>query len=138
MLDKSTEFGQRVQKRLQEERIIWLTTISRQGVPSPRPVWFLWERENFLIYSRPNTYKLKHIRDHELVALNFDGDGLGGDIIIFSGKAYIDNQAPKANQIPPYIKKYREGLKRINLSPEQFAKSYSVAIRIEPTAVRGH
>jgi PPOX class probable F420-dependent enzyme len=138
MFDTSTEFGQRVSRRLDEERIIWLTTISKRGVPSPRPVWFLWDGDRFLIYSRPNTYKLEHIRDHELVAINFDGDSLGGNIIIFSGKAYIDDEAPKADQVPAYIEKYREGLKRINMSPEQFAKSYSVAVRIEPTGVRGH
>ena len=62
MIDLSTEFGQRVQRRLTEERIIWLTTVSEGSTPQPRPVWFLWDGETFLIYSRPNTYKLRHIK----------------------------------------------------------------------------
>ena len=138
MFDTNTEFGRRVSVRLEEEQIIWLTTISKRGAPSPRPVWFLWDRDSFLIYSRPNTYKLEHIRDNKQVALNFDGDGLGGDIIIFSGNAYIDKGTPNADQVSAYIEKYREGLKRINMSPKQFGESYSVAVRIKPTGLRGH
>ena len=138
MFDTNTEFGQRVIRRLDEERIIWLTTISRQGIPSPRPVWFLWEEDSILIYSRPKTHKLAHIRANELVALNFDSDGLGGDIIIISGKAYIDETAPRADRVPAYVEKYRGGLKRITMSPDQFAKSYSVAVRVKPLNIRGH
>ena len=135
MIDTKTEFGRRVNKRLIEERIIWLTTISKRGIPSPRPVWFLWDGDSFLIYSR---YKVEHIQQNEWVSLNFDGDGLGGDIIIFSGLAEIDKSASKADQVPEYVEKYKEGFKRINMSPELFGDSYSVAIHIKPTGLRGH
>ena len=138
MFDTNTEFGRRVSVRLEEEQIIWLTTISKRGVPSPRPVWFLWDGDSFLIYSRPNTYKLDHIRDNQQVALNFDGDGAGGDIIIFSGSAYIDEEAPSADQVTAYIEKYRDGLESLNMSPAQFGESYSVSVRIKPTGLRGH
>ncbi len=38
MLDMNTEFGQRVARRLAEERIAWLTTVDSSGTPQPRPV----------------------------------------------------------------------------------------------------
>jgi hypothetical protein len=41
MIDTSTKFGQRVAQRLEEERVIWLTTVDGQGIPQPRPVWLL-------------------------------------------------------------------------------------------------
>lgn len=75
MLDLTTEFGQRVIRRLAEEHLIWLTTVSSDGTPQPRPVWFLWDGETFLIYSKSNTYKLNHIVRRPQVALNLDGDG---------------------------------------------------------------
>ena len=138
MLDTTTEFGRRVTRRLGEERIIWLTTAGSDGTPQPRPVWFLWDGESFLIYSRPNTAKLKHIAARPHVALNLDGDGRGGDIVIFTGRAAIDPTIPAADQLPAYAEKYREGFQRINMTPAEFARVYSVAIRVWPEALRGH
>ena len=45
MFETATEYGQRVARRLHQERIIWLTTIDSQNRPQPRPVWFLWDGE---------------------------------------------------------------------------------------------
>lgn len=138
MIDKTTEFGQRVAHRLGEERIIWLTTVDGDGTPQPRPVWFLWDGESFLIYSRPGTAKLRHIPFRPQVSLNFDSDGAGGDIVVFKGQAGIDPSAPPADQVPAYAEKYRSGFARINMSPAVFGQTYSVAIRIWPEGLRGH
>ncbi|HSG17815.1 MAG TPA: TIGR03667 family PPOX class F420-dependent oxidoreductase [Anaerolineae bacterium] len=138
MLDTRSEFGRRVTRRLGEERIIWLSTTGADDYPQPRPVWFLWDGESFLIYSRPGTAKLKHIAARPKVALNFDGDGQGGDIVVFTGRAAIDASAPPADQLPAYSQKYRAGFQRLNMSAADFAQDYSVAIRVWPEALRGH
>jgi PPOX class probable F420-dependent enzyme len=72
------------------------------------------------------------------VALNFDGDGDGGDIIVFTGTAAIDPQAPPSNEIAAYQEKYGEHIVGINMTPELFARAYSVALRVTPASVRGH
>lgn len=138
MIDTSTEFGRRVEKRLNSERIIWLTTVSAGGVPHPRPVWFWWDGETFLIYSKPDTFKLDHIETNPNVALNFDGDGRGSDIIVFTGQARLDPVAPPAHQMPDYAAKYQPGFQRIGMTAQEFAAAYSVALRVMPTALRGH
>lgn len=138
IFETNSEFGQRVARRLAEERIGWLTTVDSSGTPQPRPIWFLWDGETFLIYSRANTYKLRHIAANSQVSLNLDGDGLGGDIIIFTGEAWLDEYAPPANENLAYIEKYRDGMARINMTPAQFAEAYPTALRITPTKVRGH
>lgn len=138
MIDLSTEFGQRVQRRLKGEQIAWLTTVSVDGRPHPRPVWFLWKEGEVIIYSQPETHKLEHIQGNPHVALNFDSDGRGGDIIVFYGNALIDEHFPPANQVNDYIQKYAIGLERIGMDPEAFANSYSVPIRVQLTSLRGH
>jgi PPOX class probable F420-dependent enzyme len=138
MLDIATEFGQRVAQRLKEERIIWLTTVNSNGVPQPRPVWFLWDGETFLVYSQPNTYKLDHIVRNPQVALNLDGDGQGGDIVVFTAETRLDSEAPPANEVPEYVEKYQAGFKRIGMSAGEFANTYSVALQITPINLRGH
>jgi PPOX class probable F420-dependent enzyme len=138
MVDLSTQFGQHVRHRLEEERIIWLTTISEGSMPQPRPVWFLWEGETFLIYSRPNTFKLQHIRKNPGVAINFDSDGRGGDIVVFIGNARIAQDDPSADQVAPYIEKYQGAIQSLQMTPEEFGKAYSVPIRVTPRKLRGH
>jgi PPOX class probable F420-dependent enzyme len=137
-LDTTTEFGRRVQRRLQEERIIWLTTVASDQTPQPRPVWFLWDGQTFLIFSRPDTHKLRHIANNPNVALNFDGDELGGDIVVFTGEAQVAEDVPPADEIPDYVDKYEDGMERIGMTPSEFAQSFSVPVRITPQSLRGH
>ena len=137
-IDTSTEFGQRVARRLREERIGWLTTVGPDGTPQPSPIWFLWDGATILIYSQPNTPKLRNIARNPKVALNLDGDGQGGDIVILTGEARVAPDAPPAKDYPEYVEKYRQGLVRIGMTPEQFTDSYSVAICMTPTRLRGH
>ena len=138
MIDGNTEFGQRVARRLAEEQIGWLTTVDSTGTPQPRPVWFLWQDNSLLIYSRPGTRKLEHIVRNPRVSLNLDGDGRGGDIVVLTGVAEIDLQAPPANQLPAYVEKYRAGFERIGMTAPAFAQVYSVAIRVHVDKLRGH
>jgi PPOX class probable F420-dependent enzyme len=137
-IDSSTPFGQRVNRRLDEALIAWLTTVRRDGTPEPSPIWFLWDGAGFLIYSRPNTQKLRNIGRSPRVSLNLDGDGRGGDIVVITGQARIDRSAPPSDQVAAYTAKYAERIKGIGLTAEQFAQAYSVAIRVTPEKLRGH
>jgi PPOX class probable F420-dependent enzyme len=138
MWDITTPFGARVERRLAEETIIWLVTQGKDGTPQPSPVWFLREGSTLLIYSRPDTPKLRSIARAPRVALHFDGDGQGGDIIVFTGAAAIDPAAPTSDALPTYQAKYREAIARIGMTPEHFAKAYAVALRVTIETVRGH
>jgi PPOX class probable F420-dependent enzyme len=138
--DLSTLFGERVARRLRDERLMWLTTVDAYGTPQPTPVWFLWGEatSTFLIYSRSDAKRLEHIKQNPRVALNFDGNGSGGDIIVFTGEAEVSAADPPADQLPAYIEKYRAFIARSYNTPEKFASIYSVALRIKPGRIRGH
>jgi len=138
--DPSTPFGERVARRLREERLIWFTTVDAKGTPQPTPVWFLWDETNstFLMYSLAGAKRLEHIQHNPRVALNLDGNGNGGDIIVITGEAYISTDDPPADRLPVYVEKYREFIARGIKTAEAFAAKYSVALRIRPTAIRGH
>ena len=137
-IDTGSEFGGRAARRLRDELIYWLVTVGPDDTPQPSPVWALWDGEMFLIYSRPDTPKLRNIASRPRVALHLDGDGRGGDIVIVTGDARIVSDAPAADRDPVYVAKYREGMRRIGMSPESFARAYSVAVRITPARLRGH
>src|SRR5690349_12295321 len=95
LLDTSTEFGRRADRRLREDRLAWLTTVDGAGTPQPIPVWFLWDGgESVLIYSKPDTPKLRAIGSHPRVSLNLDGNGSGGDIVVALGEAAVSADRP--------------------------------------------
>jgi PPOX class probable F420-dependent enzyme len=138
--DPSTPFGERVARRLRDERLIWLTTVDAKGMPQPAPVWFLWDEatSTFLIYSRGDAKRLAHLQQNPRVALNLDGNGSGGDIIVITGQAHVSSTDPSADQLPTYVEKYRDFIARGFTTPKNFASIYSVALRIRPVAIRGH
>ncbi len=138
--DPSTPFSERVARRLRDDRLIWLTTVDAKGMPQPTPVWFLWDEatSTMLIYSRADAKRLAHIQQNPRVALNFDGNGSGGDIIVITGQAQLSQNDPPADRLPVYVQKYRDFIARGFTTPEHFASIYSVALRISPLAIRGH
>lgn len=137
MWDTTTEFGQRVERRLAEELVIWLVTIDRGGTPQPKPVWFIREGETLLIYSQPDTAKVRHIQERPRVALNFNTDAEGDDVIVLLGTAAIDPAAPPPNQHAAFSAKHVDAIPGINMTPEQYAATYSLAIRVRLERVRG-
>ena len=137
-IDTSTAFGARVRDRLTSEIVVWLTTVGPDGAPQPVPVWFLWDGNEILIYSQPNRPKLRNIARNPRVALNFDSDGRGGNIVVLTGRARIVEDAPPATAVPAYIAKYRDHIRQLGTTDEGFAREYSVAIRVTPEKLRGH
>ena len=135
--DLTTDFGKQVERRLKDEIVIWLTTVRSNGTPEPSPVWFYWDGATALIYSMPGKTKLKAIAANPRVALNFNSTATGDDIVVLTGEARIDSDAPQADQHPAYLAKYRQPIAGIGMTPEHFAKGYSVAILVTPTTMRG-
>jgi PPOX class probable F420-dependent enzyme len=138
MIDLTSKFGRVVKEHLNNQYVIWLTTVDSNLTPQPRPVWFIWEEDSFLIFSQAKAYKVKHITKNPKVALHFNTDETGDEhVIIFLGDASIDTNCPPAHQVHAYFEKYKSGIADLNMPPEEFSREYSIAIRIKPTEVRG-
>jgi PPOX class probable F420-dependent enzyme len=139
MLDFSTKFGRFAKRHLKSEYFIWLTTIDSSGIPQPKPVWFIWENNSFVIFSQAKAHKVEHIRKNPNVSLHFNSADEKGEkrLIIFTGTAVIDKKSPPLNKIRAYMRKYKSGMIAMNVTPDQFANEYSVAIRIVPAKLRG-
>lgn len=130
-------FGDRVRQRLRDELVMWLTTTGADGTPQPNPVWFLWtDPSSFLVYNRADAHRLAHLAARPRVALHFDGNGRGGDIVVFTGHAEI-TEAPPADEHPDYLAKYGEQMVRVSGSPREFAEAYPVPLLVRVDRVRG-
>lgn len=137
MIDEGTEFGARVARRLREEMVVWLTTVTPAGAPLPRPVGFLWDGgEMVSVYSQPGA-RVRNIAANPRVTLNFDGDGRGGDIVVLSGTAHVDADAAAADANPAWLDKYAGQIEQFGLTPATYAARFSVPVRIRLTRLDG-
>ena len=137
VINEGTEFGARVARRLREESVVWLTTVTQAGAPLPRPVGFLWNGDDIVsMYSQPGV-RVRNIAANPQVALNFDGDSRGGDIVVFSGIARIDCEAPPADAVPRWLEKYAGQIASFGMTPASYAARFCVPIRVRLTGLDG-
>lgn len=137
MIDFTSEFGKRVLQRLENEPVIWITTVFPNGTPQPNPVWFYFDGECVLIYTRPGSIKLKNLSRNPRVSLHFEGaTPVGGDVVIFHGTACLERETPATH--PGYAQKYAKiAMDQWQVSMEDLFKEYSVLLRITLLKVRG-
>ncbi|GLY35998.1 PPOX class F420-dependent oxidoreductase [Amycolatopsis sp. NBRC 101858] len=113
------------------EKIGWLTTVTPKGRPAPRPVWFVLDGDDILVFSKPDTAKLRHLEANPEVSFHLNGNEGGGAILVVNGKAQVDEG--KASEAPGYVDKYGASYDAIGFAtPEAFDAEYSVRIRVVP------
>jgi PPOX class probable F420-dependent enzyme len=118
--------------RLKREVVIWIVTVGRDGSPHAVPVWFWWDGESFLIYAVPGQ-KVRDIQANPNVALHLNTDPVGDDVVRIDGTATIDPRHPPANKVAGYLRKYRQQIQGIGMTPQEFSEQYRHAIRVRPT-----
>lgn len=136
-LDTSTDRGKHVAARLRDDIIAWLTTVRPNGQPDSVPVWYLWDGDSIVIFSRPNKTKLHNLEQNPRVTLTIDDTKGGGDVIRVEGIArYVPNY-PGPHEIPAYDAKYANGIQHIGYdNAQKFGEHYSEAIIVTPTKYR--
>ena len=138
MLDETTEFGTRAARRLREEIIGWLTTVTPDGQPQPIPVWFVWDGERSIrMYSQPGKRKLRNVEANPKVSLSLDSDGIEADIVVVWGELRVSDDPP-ADQFPEYVEKYGGRIEVLSWkTPDVYAADFSVPLRLEITRIHG-
>lgn len=117
-------------ERLRTAEILWLATVRPDGRPHLVPVWFLWEGETILIFSKPNNQKIRNLRQNPAVTVSLDATGRGNDVIVLEGTAQFVDDPDTTTALPAYANKYADLLADMQWTAETMAKEYSQAIRV--------
>ena len=125
------ELTEQVEKHLVNDIIVWLTTVTPAGRPAPRPVWFVWDGTDVLIYSQPEGAKMRHIAANDQVSLHFNCTPTGGDVVVLSGRATVVQGAPPPSQVPGLLDKYLGQIQSMGYTQEWY-DAYNTAIRVTP------
>jgi PPOX class probable F420-dependent enzyme len=122
-------------KRLDEEVVVWLSTVDPAGTPQPTPVWFLWTGSEVLIFSQPRTAKLRNLRGNPRASVHLNSTPRGGGIVVLTGVAEIAE--PSTEELAAYDEKYASHIEGLGMPAKDFHASYSVPIRLRPEKTRG-
>ncbi|GAC1375299.1 MAG: pyridoxamine 5'-phosphate oxidase family protein [Ktedonobacteraceae bacterium] len=135
ILDLTKERDAHVDQRLHKDYVIWLNSVRPDGRPHAVVVWYLWDGESVLIFSKPNNQKVRNIAQNENVLLALDNTNGGADPVTIEGIATLLAPGMVDATSSAYLKKYETGIKGLGFTPEQMAAAYSQAIRITPSKV---
>ncbi|MGH2534962.1 MAG: pyridoxamine 5'-phosphate oxidase family protein [Thermomicrobiales bacterium] len=133
MLDLADAQGVRVDNRLRSELMIWLGSTRPDGRPHLAPVWFWWDGKTVLIFSEPETQKIRNLRHSNHVVLALDTADEGEDIVMFAGVAALTAE-PSTKLMPDeFGEKYAALFRRLGSTPKAMQARYTQPIRVTPT-----
>jgi PPOX class probable F420-dependent enzyme len=135
-MDFDSALGRKALRKLKREQIVWLTSVDERGRPQPRPVWFHWDGEDVLLFSQPKAAKIRQIDARPHVALHFNSDEAGNEVVVLLGEAARVEAVPE-ERVKSYLRKYRSGIADLEMTPASFQADYRVPIVVRPTALRG-
>lgn len=131
-LDLNNPKQAHIDQRLRSDIMIWLNSVRPDGRPHSVAVWFGWDGESFLIFSKPNNQKLRNVAHNPHVVLALDNTHGGSDVIAIEGTAELLPQKTLELMDQSYAEKYARNIKNLGWVPESMAAEYSEAIRITP------
>jgi PPOX class probable F420-dependent enzyme len=125
-----------IQERLDEELVVWMTTVSPAGQPQTSPVWFLVQGESIVVYSLAQTPRTRNIAFNPRVSLNLNSTREGGEVVVIEGRAEIVADGPPADEDLDYVAKYEPAMQDLGMTARSFASDYPVRIHVQPTRLR--
>jgi PPOX class probable F420-dependent enzyme len=123
---------------LRDDPVVWLSSVQRDGRPHLVPVWFHWDGERIVAFSKPGARKVNNMRDEPRVMLAVGTPGPEFEVELIEATAELPDR-PAAELIPEgFGAKYRELLRRAGLTVQRFAEVYSQPIVLKPTRFLGY
>ena len=123
---------------LRKDPVVWMSSIQADGRPHLVPVWFHWDGERIVAFSKPNARKVGNLRDQPLVMLAVGAPGPDFEVELIEATAELP--AAHAADVMPngFGAKYRDLLHRAGLTVQRFADVYSQPIVLRPTRFLGY
>jgi len=129
----------RVERFLETEPVIWLSSIRSDGAPHLVPTWFAWDGEAIIIRSKPHAKKVRNLAHdpRAMVALGDAEDDFDVGLLEARAEVTVDADGPAEPLPPVFLAKYRSRIAELGLSPAEFATTYSATIRLVPSRALG-
>jgi PPOX class probable F420-dependent enzyme len=135
---RSTNRRSSTDAALRRDPVVWLSSVQSNGRPHLVPVWFHWDGEQIVAFSKPGARKVENLRGRPAVMLALGTPGPDFEVELIEATAELPD-TPAAKLIPRgFATKYRELLSRAGLNVQRFAEVYSQPIVLRPTRFLGY
>ena len=123
---------------LRDDTVVWLSSVRADGRPHLVPVWFHWDGERIVAFSKPRARKVDNLRDEPRVMLAVGTPGPDFEVELIEATAELP-RSPSADVLPAgFGPKYRDLLRRAGLTVQRFTEVYSQPIVLRPTRYLGY
>lgn len=124
-----------IAQRLDEERILWMTTVRSDGQPQSAPVWYVRHGDEIRMWSLDG-YRVANVELNPRVNLHLNDNGRGEKVVIIEGQAMIDRSIGQGSEDPRYVERYQASVDEFEWTWGWFDNHYPLPVRIRPTRVR--
>ena len=127
----------RIRRFLEQEPVVWLSTVRPDGGPHLVPIWFWWDGSAILVFSKPNAQKVRNLRARPSVMLALGDADDDFDVGLLEGTAELLDR-PTSEVLPAgHLQKYGPHLAAMGLTAEAYAATYAQVLRIVPSRTLG-
>ena len=85
----STLAATRIHRFLETEPVVWVSTVRPDGTPHLVPIWFWWDGEAMLVFSKPDAQKVRNLRANPSVMLALGDAEADFDVGLLEGRAEL-------------------------------------------------
>lgn len=136
-MDRASLAAARVERFLETEPVIWLSTTRADGAPHLVPTWFAWDGQAIVIRSKPWARKVRNL-EHDPRAMLALGDAEDDfDVGLLEARAQVDPGWTPMPLPPEFLEKYAARIAALGLTPDEFAETYAATIRLVPLRALG-
>jgi PPOX class probable F420-dependent enzyme len=118
---------------LERDEVIWLSSIRPDGRPHLVPVWFVWNDDSIVVFSKPGAQKVRNLRRDPRAMVAIGEATAGFDIELIEAEADVAPGSSDETARERFATKYEAALRRAASTVEEFATVYSQSIRLRPT-----
>ena len=127
----------RIRRFLEQEPVVWISTVRPDGAPHLVPIWFSWDGEALLVFSKPDAQKVRNLRANPSVMLAIGDAEDDFDVGLIEGRAELLDRPTGDILLSGHLAKYAARLDVIAMTPQDYAATYSQVIRIVPNDFLG-
>jgi PPOX class probable F420-dependent enzyme len=135
---RATDRRPQVEAALRDDPVVWLSSVQSDGRPHVVPVWFHWDGERIVAFSKPHARKVDNLRGQPRVMLAVGTPGPDFEVELIEATAELPDEPAEALIPAGFGAKYRELLGRAGLTIQRYAEVYSQAIVLRPTRFLGY
>jgi PPOX class probable F420-dependent enzyme len=123
----------RIDRLLESEPIVWLSTVRPDGTPHLVPIWFSWDGERLFVASKPEARKVRNLRENPKLMLALGEPDDDFDVGLVEAEAELPGETTEELLPAGHFDKYRERMAMIGLDEATYVRQYSQPILIKPT-----